>query len=156
MSIEQGYKIVGRAAANGVAPTILEIDDIGIKDVSGRYLSHVEPITVQLLAASVNTFIWHCHEGIWQVASVSEAHSVVGGSGATVTVAVGPAGTAPGSAVVQLTAPLVLTTTAPAGSFGTLIASPTRLGRGDTVSIVMAGTLTGLVGILTLNMKRIA
>ena len=60
-----------------------------------------------------------------------------------------------GSGVAQLTGALDLTVTAPAKRAGTLIASPTEIYIGDSVGIDMSGTLTGLVGQVTIGLKRI-
>ena len=150
MPIWRDLKLVNRVGA-----TILETDDVGMKDATARYVSPYEFLTVDLLAAMVDNFLWTCIEGIWQVAGVAEAHTVVGGASCAVQVVVCPGSVAIGSGTAQLTATLDLTVTAPAKSFGTLIASPTQIFRGDSVGIDISGTQTGLVGKLTVQLKRI-
>lgn len=125
------------------------------KDNRNRYQHGIPPITAQLLAASVDSFIWTCVEGVWVVDTVVEAHTVVGGSGATVQVVVCPGSVAVASGTAQLSAALDLTVTAPAKQFGTLIATPTQMLRGDSLAIDMSGTLTGLVGVLTVQLARV-
>ncbi len=136
----------------------LDYDPIlgGLKDRTGRLVTPFHHVTLPLLAATVDGFVWTCIEGVWQVAGVAEAHTVVGGSGATVQVVVCLGSVAIASGSAQLTAALDLTATAPAKSFGTMIATPTLIYRGDSVGIDMSGTLTGLVGALTVQMKRVA
>jgi hypothetical protein len=128
----------------------------GLKDGTGKmHLTWLDK-SWPLLAASVDSYIWTCIEGIWQLYAVGESHTVVGGSGATVQLVVCPGSVAIGSGTAQLTAALDLTVTAPAKSFGTLIASPTLMYKGDSLAVDLSGTLTGLVGQLTYLLKRIA
>lgn len=155
MPIEQALTVVGRANTNGVAPNVIVADDLGARDLIGRYFSPYHTISWPLLVGSLSSFVWHCHEGLWQVHSVSEAHTVVGGSGAAASVVVCPQAVAIGSGVAQQTAVLDLTITAPTYRFATLIASPTVMSRGDALAVLMAGTLTGLVGVIHILLKRI-
>lgn len=154
MPVEQALTIKVRPTPTSEL-TILDTDAVGVKDGSGRYWYPPIEKSFSLLAASVDAFIWTCIEGIWQVTGVVEAHTVVGGSGATVNVVVCPGSVAIASGTAQLSAALDLTVTAPAKQFGTLIASPTQIFRGDSVGIDMSGTLTGLVGVLTVQLKRV-
>ena len=140
---------------NRTGVILVDSDEVGIKDGSGRYFSPYEHVNHDLLAASVDGFIWTCIEGVWQIAGVAEAHTVVGSSGATVQVVVCPGSVAIASGTAQLTAALDLTVTAPAKSFGTLIATPTQIFRGDSVGMDLSGTLTGLVGMLTVQLRRV-
>lgn len=152
MSIERSIAVKNRL---GVTTFTIDGDD-GIRDnVGNALIATHDRVNAPLLAGSINSFIWVCQEGVWVVSGVAEAHTVVGGSGATVTVVVCPGAIAIASGVVQLTAPLDLTVTAPAKSFGTLIASPTEIYRGDAVALLLAGTLTGLVGALSIQIKKI-
>lgn len=152
MNIQQTFTLQNKAGV-----TQLDYDQTlgGIKDGSNRFFTPWQNFTVDLLAATVDTFIWTCIEGIWQLNGVAEAHTVVGGAAAAVTVVVCPGSVAIASGTAQLTAVLDLTVTAPAKSFGTLIATPTSMFRGDSLGIDMSGTLTGLVGKLTVQLKRI-
>jgi hypothetical protein len=128
---------------------------VGAKDFSARVIDGVESVTVSLLAAmAVNGFIWTVHEGIWRVGTVSESHTVVGGAGATAQVVVCPQSVAVGSGTLQLTAAFDLTIGAPAVRFGALVSPVTLMTRGDSLAYLMSGTLTGLVGVLTINMWR--
>lgn len=148
MPKEQSLEVVDR-----LGNRVWIADNDGVKDSSGRlgYMERSWP----LLAASVDSFVWSPLEGTWQLQYVRESHTVVGGSGATVTVVVCPASVAVGSGTAQLTAALDLTVTAPANQAGTLIASPTLIRPGDSVAVDMAGTLTGLVGQITMGFKRV-
>jgi len=156
MPIEQALTIRGRANTAGVTSVVAEMDELGLRDNTGRYFSPYQLISWPLLVGSISSFVWHCHEGLWQVHSVSGAHTVVGGSGAAASVIVCPQCVAIGSGVAQQTAVLDFTITAPTYRFATLIASPTVMSRGDALAVLMAGTLTGLVGMLQILLKRIA
>jgi len=127
-------------------------DAVGAKDGNGRY--DLQFIEHDLLAASVDTFIWVCQEGIWQIQYASEGHTVVGGAGANVQVVVCPGGVAIASGTAQLTAALDLTVTAPKVQHGTLITTPTQMFRGDALGLDFSGTLTGLVGSITVAIQR--
>lgn len=127
-----------------------------LKDRLNRAFNAQTSVTVQLAAGMVvDQFIWGPTEGIWQVDSVVESHTVVGGASAAAQVAVCPGSVAPASGTNQLTAALDLTVTAPAARFGVLIATPTRIMRGDSVALRMSGTLTGLAGQITVYFRRI-
>lgn len=154
MQILQAFRVVGRGPTG---TPLFDVDETGVKDiVQGSYFSAFDRLNIPLLATSVDSFWWVCQEGTWRVASVAEAHTVVGGSGATVNVVVCPQAVAIASGTAQLSAALDLTVTAPAKAFGTLIASPTDIRRGDCIGIDMSGTLTGLVGILSIMIKRVS
>jgi len=156
MPISQGESVVNR-----FGQIVFDVDrDLGARDflVTGnpRVLDGSKNMTVALAAAMATSgFLWTCHEGIWRVGTVSAAYTVAGGASAALQLAVCPQSVAPGSGVNQLTAALDLTTTAPAVKFGTLIATPTVLTRGDSIAYVMSGTLTGLVGVATVGMWRV-
>jgi hypothetical protein len=153
--IEQALSIRGRANTLGVAPLVADMDELGLRDSTGRYFNPFHILSWPLLVGSISSFVWHCHEGLWQVNSVSEAHTVVGGAGAAASVVVCPQAVAIGSGVAQQTAVFDLTITAPTYRFATLIASPTVMSRGDALAVLFAGTLTGLVGTLQITLKRV-
>lgn len=134
---------------------VVTLDETGMKDGSNRYFAGWQAISWPLLAGSLASYMWTCKEGVWQVADVEAVVSVTGGSGATIDVLVCAGVTAPGSGVTQLSAVLDVQETAPFRARGTLIAAPTKLYRGDSVAMNIGGTLTGLVGLLSVQVKRI-
>jgi hypothetical protein len=152
MPIDQAHTVVNRSGA-----VIFDVDPLlGPRDGTSRVMDGLESVTLQLLAASPTAgHLWTCHEGVWRLGTVSEIHSVVGGAAAAAQLYVTPSGTAPGSGTSQLTGTLDLTATANAVRFGTSITTPTLLLRGDSLCYVLTGTLTGLVGSLTVNMWRV-
>jgi hypothetical protein len=152
MSIERALTMVDSRGR-----VLWDVDPaVGARDFSARVIDGVESITVSLLAAmAVNSFIWTVHEGIWQVGTVSESHTVAGGAGATLQVVACPQSVAVASGVNQLTAAFDLTIGAPAVRFGSLVSSLTLMTRGDSLGYLMSGTLTGLVGVLTVNLWRV-
>ena len=113
-----------------------------------------ELVTQQLLASTVSQDIFVADDN-YQVVSVQAVPTVIGGAGATVNVEVLSGTQAPGAGVAQLTAALALNGTAHAVLSGSMIAAPTTLVAGSRLGIVMAGTLTGLVGTITVKLKRV-
>ena len=153
MPIYSALQVVGDGPG-GVK--VLTADRNGVYDEQNAgFITAFERVVWPLLAGSLDSFIWVCTEGIWQIASVREAHTVVGGASAAVTVVVCPQAVAIASGVVQLTAVLDLTITAPAGRAGTLITTPTKMTVGDAVAVDFSGTLTGLVGAITVSLKKV-
>ena len=153
MPTESSLQIVGDGPGGAKVATF---DKSGMYDeVAAGFITAFDKVVWPLLAASVDSFIWVCTEGIWQVAAVREAHTVVGGAAAAVTVVVCPQAVAIASGTAQLTAVLDLTITAPAGRAGTLITTPTKMTVGDCVGLDFSGTLTGLVGAITVSLKRV-
>ncbi|MGL5936911.1 MAG: hypothetical protein ACRCZI_14950 [Cetobacterium sp.] len=142
---------------NSVGGRVALLDgDVGIQGPNGQLFQTEEGVTVPLLATSVDTYVWTARDGTWQIVGVISITSVVGGAGANVTVRVCPGVTAPASGVAQLTGTIDLTIAAPSKVNGTLIASPTVIQAGDSVAIDMSGTLTGLVGNLTIWLRKLS
>lgn len=112
---------------------------------------------IPLTANSVTSYVFTATQKC-QIRRVREIHSVVGGASATVQLAkctVTPSTQvvqAPGSGTNMLTAAISLTNTINTVQTPALVTSGTTiiLEPGDCISIVMAGTLTGLVSNLTL------
>jgi len=114
------------------------------------------PVTQQFDANAVDIAIWTATEGVWQVESVSETHTVAGGSGAQVDVKVCTGTQSPSQGTTQLGAVIDLTTAANTPKSPALIASPTHINPNDRVALDFGGTLTSLQGSITVNLKRIA
>ena len=150
----QELTIVGPGPV-GVDQVILS--QLGIRNSPrARYYVDYLPAHGLLLAASVSGFVAASpDEGIWQLHSFQTAHTVVGGSGATVIPVVCPQAVAIASGVEQITAAISLVVTAPAKAIGTMIASPTQMTVGDWLGLKFAGTLTGLVGAWDMLLKRV-
>lgn len=142
---------------NRVGTDVFTIDaDDGIRDmVNNGLVSVYRTIEVDLAVGSIDKFVHTVMAGVWVVAGAVEAHTVVGGAAAAVTVVVCPGSGAIAAGVPQLSAVLDLTVAAPAKAFGALIATPTEMYRGDSLAVDLSGTLTGLVGCLTIMLKRI-
>ena len=113
-----------------------------------------ELVTQQLLASTVSQDVFVADDN-YQVVSVQAVPTVIGGAGATVNVEVLTGVQAPGAGVAQLSAALALNGTAHAVVTGALIAAPTTLQAGNRLGIILAGTLTGLVGTITIKLKRV-
>lgn len=111
-------------------------------------------VSQQLLASTVSQSVFIADDN-YQVVGVQAVPNVVGGAGATVNVEVCTGTQAPGAGTAQLTAALALTGTANAVVAGTVVAPPATIAAGQRVGIVMAGTLTGLVGVVTIQLQRV-
>lgn len=111
-----------------------------------------------LLAASVDQYIWVAPVKC-RVISIKEVHSVAGGASAAVrprkiTADVTAPGAAAGATVIELTtANIDLTVTANTMQTPTLSATEADLifAAGDRLALDFSGTLTALVGRLTVN-----
>lgn len=122
-------------------------------------------VTSELLAASVDKHIFTAPFAC-RVLSIREIHSVVGGASAAVRLRkitdTSAPGAAAGATVKELTtAAFDLTATINTTQVGTLVAAanPVRnsdfwLAAGDKLALDFSGTLTGLVGLVTIHIKR--
>ena len=149
----ESYEIVDRSQAPA-ENVLLTFNQNGIVDDSNRRLPFFTTISKELIATSVDTYLWTCPEGIWEVSRAEAIVSVTGGSGADVMVEHVTGVVAPASGTDQLTAVIDIQETAPFKALGTLIATPTPFLPGDTLVVYFTGTLTGLVGAITITMKR--
>lgn len=122
-------------------------------------------VTSELLAASVDKHIFVAPFAC-RVVSAREIHSVVGGASAAVRLRKVTDTSAPGAAasttVKELAAAFDLTATANTTQVATLVAaaalqpnSDFYLAAGDKLCLDFSGTLTGLVGLLTVSIKRV-
>lgn len=120
-------------------------------------------LTTELLAASVDKWIFVADRA-YKVVSVREVHSVVGGSGAVVrprkVTAAGTAapGDAAGATVKELTAADIgLETTINVSQDAGLSATVAdlNLAAGDKIGLNFGGTLTGLVGSLSIELVAV-
>ena len=89
------------------------------------------------------------------MASCTAVAETLGGAGATVTVERLTGVQVPGAGTAQLSAALALNAVAHQVQNGTVKANPDTFQIGDRVGIVMAGTLTGLVGMVAVTLKRV-
>lgn len=108
-------------------------------------------IVIDLNASSVSKHIFIADRN-YTVETITEIHSVVGGASANakvrrITDTSAPGAAASATVVEFITAGLDLTTTANTVVTGTL--ASTTLNAGEKMSVFMSGTLTGLVGTVT-------
>lgn len=163
VNIKVGRVIPGTATTLGTAYDKLLLVDLSgaAEEVEGDAMRTV--VTTDLMAASVDKWIFVADRA-YQVMGFGEVHSVIGGASAVVTprkvTAAGTAapGDAAGATVKELTAAAIgLETTinvsqAPALS---ATAADLLLAAGDKVGLNFNGTLTGLVGHLTMSLKPV-
>jgi len=124
--------------------------------VNGSKIQNVFHISFPLTAASVNSTLFIAPVG-YRVQSITETHSVAGGTGATCHLEVIPSGTANGSGTTIAGTTLALTGAAnviqkatPTSTTGATIPAGSRLG------VVVGGTLTGLAGgVLQVSLVRV-
>lgn len=113
------------------------------------------PVTMSLTASAVDTHAFVASSPC-QVVAVEEIHSVVGGASAAVrprkiTDTSAPGAAASGTVKELTTAAFDLTAAVNTRVAGTLVASEAdrRFAAGDRLAFDVSGTLTGLVGALT-------
>lgn len=162
-----GMVIPGTATTLGTAYDRLLLVDFG--GYGGSVPAAYTPvngdvaITSELLAASVDKWMFVADRA-YRVVGFREIHSVVGGSGAVVrprkVTAAGTdaPGAAAGATVKELTtADIDLTTTINVTQTPTLTATAADalLAAGDKVGLNFGGTLTGLVGLLTMFLRPV-
>lgn len=118
-------------------------------------------ITVPLLAASVDNDVW-VSNGNYMVVGFKEAHDVVGGASAAVrprkiTDTSRSGAVASGTVKELTTANIDLTASINTVRTPTLVSTRADLKfkSGDRLALDFSGTLTGLVGYLTIYLKRL-
>jgi hypothetical protein len=153
MPIQQSISIVGPGPTG---TPVLTADETGLKDGSNRIFNAFVNISVPLLATPVANYIWRCRFGVWQVEYVSALVRVTGSTSCTCDVLVCQGVEAVASGVTQLGAVMDLEETAPFQAVPALIAAPTSIFPGDSVAFNYGGTATGLIGLLTVIVKRIS
>ena len=151
MPREQSLVIVGPGPTG---TPVLTMDNTGFKDDGSRIFDARRYVSVQLAATPVANYIWRCRVGIWVVEYVDALVRVTGGSGCTCDVLVCQQVEAVASGVSQLSAVMDLEETAPFQAVPALIAAPTQIFPGDSVAFNYGGTATGLIGLLTVIVKR--
>lgn len=145
----------GKALAGALA---LPADKLTL---GGNKVGTTVTVSVELLASSVDKWVFIADRA-YQVVQIEEIHSVVGGASAAVrprkvTNASAP-GAAAGANVKELTqAAFDLTATVNTTQTATLTATAAdlQLADGDKISLDFSGTLTGLVGLLTITLKAL-
>ncbi|HYG78685.1 MAG TPA: capsid cement protein [Planctomycetota bacterium] len=149
------------AVATGIAASAAVVGDAALLPRPGAGERVV--ITSELLAASVDKWIFVADRA-YKVVSIREIHSVIGGSGAVVrprkVTAAGTAapGDAAGATVKELTtADIGLETTINVAQQATLSATVAdlNLAAGDKIGLNFGGTLTGLVGSLSIELVAV-
>ena len=143
------------AASNPIAPVLLRCIQSG-PGGTAAWASDAGTGNMLLLqegpfnANSVST-AFPVPPGHWQVISVTAVATTPGGAGATVDVEHLTGTALPGAGTAQLTAALAVGTGYVGGTLltGAVIATPdTIIGPADRIGIDLAGTLTGLTGLV--------
>ena len=145
----------GQALVGAVAAPADKLTAGGVK------VATTVTISVELLAASVDKWVFIANRA-YEVVSIEEVHSVVGGASAAVkarkVLNVSAPGASAGANVVEFaTAAFDLTAAVNTVQTATLsaTASDYQLADGDKIGLDFSGTLTGLVGVLTITLKAI-
>lgn len=150
---EHGLRIIDPYGNQTVA---VDGNDNGVISPRGFYYPDEMKVDVQLRATSVDSYVTFFSHGVWQVQRVISGVTVNGGAGATAMLTYCAGATAPASGVDQLTAAVDLNAgTEPYVIPYAAVAAPAKFRPGDSLGLVMAGTLTALVGALTVFLKRI-
>lgn len=149
--------VEGRLAWDTAANGLAQADGVQFRHLADRV-----PISTELLAASVDKWIFVADRA-YKVLAVRTITSVIGGSGAQIILrkvtAAGTAapGAAAGATVIDLTAAIDLTATVNVAQTTTIItaASANVLAAGDKLGLDFAGTLTGLVGLCVVYLEQV-
>lgn len=154
MPVESALRIVGPGP---LGATILDIDSRGIVSGAGYMIDSHKYIRADLLAGSIDNYIFTNNDplAIFNITNIAAQIATAGGSSAVVTVKVCTSAVAPASGVAQHSTPIDLTTVGPALIKPT-ITTTTNINPGDSISLDFGGTLTALIGCITLQLKRIA
>ena len=127
------------------------------KHMQDANVLHDKMVINQLVQSTiVDCYVFFCTEGTWRVNAATYMSQVAGtGGAATLDVKVCGAGVAPSAGVTQLDAAFDLVTAAQAVDRSVIIASPTDIGPGSSVALDLTGTPTSVVGLVTIELKRI-
>lgn len=147
---------------------IAEIDSLGVFkiaaednfEIGGAPVGNRVIVTHQLLAASVDQDMWVADRA-YLVTSIRESHAVIGGSSAAVaprkiTDTSVPGATASATVLELLATPAIgLETTKDTSVAPALVAASASLtfAAGDRLALNFSGTLTGLVGSITVVLQ---
>jgi len=157
-------EIVQSAGTTGAGTTVVELDTNGVEVTAPAVLvaddNVIEPyvvLTKDILAGSVDNALFTSSVHRYQVAYMSYLPRVAGSGGAaTIDLTVCTGTQAPASGTTQLLAALDLVGVADTLQQATIIASPTVISPGMRVAYNLTGTLTSVVGLLTVYLKRIS
>jgi hypothetical protein len=154
LSMSDGASIPPDVASIGVNPTTenVEFNATGTR----RVLTDVQHLNIPLSSASVDGPVFIAPRG-YKVVSVKVIASTAGASSSTVGVRKCTGTTAPASGTLVTTAALALDGTINTTVAGTLsaTASDYTLAAGDKLAIDMTGTISSLVGVLTIGIRAI-
>lgn len=147
----------------GVGVTAANLDVNGLQAVAPTYhkqdsnvLHDKMLLCYDVTSTVVSNYIFFCNDGTWQVHSATYMSQVAGTGGAcTLDLRVCSAGVAPSGGTTQLDAVFDLTTAAQAIDRSVIISSPTEIGPGGSLAVVLTGTPTSVVGLLQVQLKRI-
>lgn len=160
-----GMVVAGHGQSLGNAPDKLLLLNVTPGAVAAMQVESGDGfvITSELIAASVDKWVFVADRAC-RVSSVREIHSVIGGTGATVrprkiaAATVAAPGAAVAAGIVELTtAAIGLETAVNVSQTGTLSATPADLllAVGDKIALDFAGTLTGLVGSISIGIDPV-
>ena len=128
---------------------------------SGRRGGEIAPLRVResfiITANSPAAGVAIIVDAPMELIAVQEAHSVVGGAAAVLSVEKLTGTQAPGGGVATMVGTISLTNTVNTVQSATLSATPANLkfATGDRIVLTLGGTLTGLVGAVVILLRRI-
>lgn len=155
LGLTDGVTQPGNVASIGVDSTLDSIvfNGSGSRNVVPKSIY----VTIPINASSVDTNVWIAPTA-HQIVSISEVHSVVGGASAAVDVKKCTGTTAPASGTTVFASSTIdLTATINTNQTPTLTATVAtlKLAAGDRIAFDFSGTLTGLVGVVVIQLKKI-
>jgi hypothetical protein len=163
MSTAESIKLVGRSdLTTGAGVAIADLGASGL--ISYAPTRHKQDsavihqnviVNVDLNATLVSKALFVPTEGVWNLVKATSIRRVVGGA-STGDVKVSASGATPASGTTCLAT--TVTFNAPAADIilnTALATTPTKCGVGQYFGFDVTGTLTGLVGVLTLEFQRV-
>jgi hypothetical protein len=142
--------------ADGNVKITLDGDNAGIKSAQDRVISDLWEQGFNLNSGMVSTVFRTITEGVWKTKYGVGVVTASGGANADINVAVITPGMGIASGTLQFSGDISLSAAPVTNVQGTLLsAGATKCYPGDSLALVVAGTLTGLTGGFTVGMERV-
>lgn len=164
MATDTNFKVVEQdGTPGGVSRVIIDKDGVAVSKDGGLKVGVTgseypvdafKEVEVKLIATTVSHTVFIAKNSRFVVHSISHVHNVAGGSGATYKIEVATGTDDEDGGTDQMAAATL------EGTANTVVnvalTAQTTLNPGDRLNIVMAGTLTALVGHVSITLRRVA
>lgn len=128
----------------------------GGESIGKRVMPKVITVSIPFNDTALDQHVWIADDA-YQVVSISEIHSVVGGSGAVCQPrkCTGTQAPSAGAALTTTTCDLTSTVNTVVNKTITATAADALLAAGNRLAFDFSGTLTGVVGVITIRLRRV-